>query len=71
MTGKSLQFKRENDVSPVVAGVAKGNGGEGAYYTLENGKRFSLSLQDCLDMPSGYPKWRLPARGPRPTGGSE
>lgn len=63
MISKSQQFIKENDISPVVVGAAKGNGGEGAYYTLENGKRFSLSLQDCRDLPSGYPKWKLPDGG--------
>lgn len=57
MTAKSEKFVKENDLSPVIIGAAIGKGGEGGRYTLANGKRFVLNLQDCLDLPEGYPKW--------------
>lgn len=57
MTDKSEQFMKENDKSPVIIGSVIGNGGQGGYYTLANGKQFTLNLQDCNDLPEGYPKW--------------
>jgi hypothetical protein len=44
MRPKTEEFMRANDESPVVAGRAIGDGGKGAVYTLDNGKRFTLGL---------------------------
>ena len=41
------EFVCANMESHVVEGVAIGNGGEGAYYTLSNGRVFRLSAEDC------------------------
>lgn len=58
-TPKADAFMRANDASPVIAGRAYGNGGEGGEYLLENGRRFSLPLKDHRALRKGYPKWRL------------
>ena len=48
---------KANDESPVVAGAAIGNGGEGGYYHLANRQSFKLSLKDCQSLGEGYPIW--------------
>ena len=40
-------FQAANAKSPIVMGSAIGNGGEGAHYTLKNGKRFTLTAAEC------------------------
>lgn len=52
-------FMEENDKHPVIIGAAIGNGGQGGYYTLENGKSYRLSLEDCQALAEGYPKWKI------------
>lgn len=58
MTKKSEEFIKANDKSPVIIGAAIGNGGKGGIYTLANGKRYTLNLEDCQALPVGYPKWK-------------
>ncbi len=57
MTRKAKLFMTANDKSPVVSGAAIGKGGEGGYYTLQDGKSFKLDLADCQALPEGYPRW--------------
>lgn len=40
-------FIAANKRSPVVSGAVIGSGGEGAHYTLANGKTFTLTAADC------------------------
>ena len=47
MSANLEAFKRENATSPVVAGNVIGSGGQGAHYTLQNGKTFTLSAAEC------------------------
>lgn len=59
MTSKAAAaFIAANKVSPVVSGVAHGNGGEGGTYTLKDGRRFRLSASACREV---VPRWALPA----------
>ena len=57
MSNNVINFMKANDESPVVSGAAIGNGGEGGFYTLKNGKSFKLSLDDCRALTPPYPKW--------------
>lgn len=59
MRPKTVEFMKANDESPVVAGRAIGEGGQGAVYTLDNGRKFSLGVVTCMELPEGYPRWRL------------
>ncbi len=52
-TKKAAEFMAENKKSIVVSGSAKDGGG--GVYTLKNGKRFDLSLEDMRSMP--MPDW--------------
>jgi len=52
-TKKAARFMAENKESHVVSGTAKHGGG--GIYTLKNGKRFDLSLDDMRSMP--MPDW--------------
>jgi hypothetical protein len=47
MTEKLIAFRAANAASPVVHGRVVGNGGKGAVYTLEDGRRFTLSAAEC------------------------
>ena len=58
-TTKAKAFMKANDASPVVSGAARGRG-LGGSYTLEDGKYFVLSLEDCRSLPEGYPRWSPP-----------
>jgi len=57
MTRKARSFMKANDQSPVVSGAAIGEGGQGGFYTLEDGKTFKLLLDDCQALTDGYPRW--------------
>lgn len=57
ITKKAKAFMKANDLLPVVEGTAKGNGGQGGIYWLEDRQRFDLSLEDFQSLPEGYPKW--------------
>lgn len=59
VTDNARKFIAANERSPVVSGSAIGSGGEGAIYTLKNGKTFTLSADDCKAV--GYPRWDFPA----------
>lgn len=52
-TPKAQGFIDANKESPVVSGSAHPGGG--GVYTLEDGRSFSLSLEDCRSMP--MPRW--------------
>ncbi|GAA0765846.1 hypothetical protein GCM10009434_08210 [Brevundimonas olei] len=41
------RFIAANKRSPVVSGAVIGSGGQGAHYTLANGKTFTLSADEC------------------------
>lgn len=56
---RARAFMRANDASPVVIGRVIGNGGQGAVYTLENGKVFTLPLDVARAVTEPYPKWLL------------
>lgn len=56
MTRKAAQFVKANTESKVVSGAALGEG-KGGSYTLEDGRSFRLSLEDCRSLPDNYPKW--------------
>lgn len=57
-TKKAEEFVRANAESPVVIGEVLGPNG-GARYTLDDGRRFTLSVEDCKSMP--HPRWDLPS----------
>lgn len=59
MNKNAASFKTANDESPVVAGhvISLENGG--GQYTLENGKIFRLTAEECRSLPENYPKWKL------------
>lgn len=60
-TKKAALFIGANKASPVIIGAAVMNGregGQGAYYTLEDGRRFKLSGEDCRSLPEGFPRWK-------------
>lgn len=46
LTANSISFREANNRSPVVYGVVLGPGGEGARYTLEDGRQFTLSAEE-------------------------
>lgn len=48
-------FIAANAESPVVEGSAIGKGGEGAYYTLKNGRKFRLTKEECAKIET--PRW--------------
>jgi hypothetical protein len=54
------RFKLANAQSPVVAGSAKGTGGQGAIYVLADGTSFDLSAEECAAL-TGGPRWDLPS----------
>lgn len=56
-TKRAEEFMKANDKSIVIAGQAHGNGGKGGIYTLANGRKFDLSLEDCQSLPDEYPNW--------------
>ena len=56
-TEKAQRFKKANSSSPVVSGSAKRAKAGGAYYTLKNGDRFSLTKAECIFI--GYPRWDI------------
>jgi hypothetical protein len=56
VTANAKRFVAANAASPVVAGIAKGKGGEGAVYILADGKRFELSREECESV---VPRWAL------------
>jgi|GEM_PF-4708531 len=47
MSDNLKRFIAANRRSPVVSGAVIGNGGQGAHYTLANGKTFTLSDDEC------------------------
>jgi hypothetical protein len=49
-------FVAANFLSPVIEGTVKGEGGEGAVYTLQDGRRFELSADECKAV--GLPRWK-------------
>ena len=55
ISAKAQAFIEANILSPVVAGYAHGQGGQGGTYRLKNGKTFKLSKADCEAV--GYPRW--------------
>lgn len=54
MTVKVHRFKEANKISPVVYGSAIGNGGQGAFYRLADGKTFELTAEECRLI---QPRW--------------
>lgn len=58
MSQNLQDFIAANAKSPVVAGSVIGDGGEGAFYTLSNGRTFSLTADECGLV---SPRWKLPA----------
>lgn len=57
MTEKARAFIAANSESPVIAGRAIGDGGKGAYYTLEDQRVFRLNRADCEEV--GHPRWAI------------
>jgi hypothetical protein len=55
MSENAKQFITANRRSPVVAGSAIGQGGEGCHYTLKNGRGFTLTREECEQV--GHPRW--------------
>lgn len=58
MKSKAQQFIEANAKSPVVAAYAHPGGG--GCYTLQNGKRFDLTLTDMQQLGTHKPRWHLP-----------
>lgn len=65
MSDKAAEFREANQQSPVVYGAATHIPGEreapesvtGCRYTLENGRTFTLSSEQCRQV---TPIWKLP-----------
>jgi len=55
MTPNARAFVEANAVSPIASGEAVGEGGEGSIYTLQDGKVFRLTQQECASI--GEPRW--------------
>lgn len=57
---KAQEFIEANRASPIVYGSVRSTGG--AYYTLDNGRSFVLSRDDCerISFRVGMPRWKLP-----------
>ena len=55
MTRRARSFLDANAQSPVVYGSVKGDGGDGCFYRLADGRTFDLSLLDCRYV--GIPRW--------------
>ena len=60
VTDRAQQFMDANDQSAVVQGAAIGEGGRGAFYTLDNRRTFRLGRIDHASLLPGYPRWRTP-----------
>lgn len=60
MTENAQNFVKANKLSPVVSGTAIGNGGQGAHYTLRDGRTFTLTAAECRQV--GEPRWDIPRR---------
>jgi hypothetical protein len=50
-------FMAANDKSPVVAGFAIGQGGQGGVYKLKDGTRHRIGAKGCGLLREGYPRW--------------
>jgi hypothetical protein len=50
-------FMAANDKSPVVAGYAIGQGGQGGNYTLKDGSKYYVGAAACGLLREGYPRW--------------
>ncbi|WP_454287221.1 hypothetical protein [Rhizobium arsenicireducens] len=62
-TPKAKKFMMANDKSKVVSGATNGPG-LGGSYTLDNGRYFRLSLEDCRSLPDNYPNWGFETETP-------
>jgi hypothetical protein len=49
------RFKKANAVSPVVKAQSVPGGGRGGVYTLEDGKTFTFSADECMLI---RPRWK-------------
>lgn len=59
MDANVRDFIRANDASPVIQGEVADLGRGGAFYTLECGRVFKLSRDQCRALPPEYPKWAV------------
>lgn len=55
-TANAAAFVKANRRSPVIAGAASGQGGEGCHYTLASGRTFTLTREECSQI---EPRWKL------------
>lgn len=53
-TANVMTFLKANRRSPVISGTAFPEGGGG--YTLQSGKSFEFTLEECRSMP--IPRWK-------------
>ncbi len=55
----AADFIVANDQSPVIAGHVIELEHGGGQYTLDDGRIFRMTAEECRKLPAGYPKWKI------------
>lgn len=58
LTANAAAFLTANARHPVVAGQVRGQGGQGAFYRLSNGREYDLTANECEVV--APIKWKVP-----------